>query len=186
MPSSFFGLTIASSGMGAYSAALNTTAHNIANINTTGYSKQTALQQAKNAISLKTHYGMLGAGTIVTEIVSSRDEYYDNKYRISNAVYGRYSTLSYYMQNLEDYLYVVDEETGGLTNSLDNFLPLLLRFPAMLLMQRYVPRLRDMQILWLLLSMNWATICRRCRMRLIQRLKMQWTESIPMRSRLRL
>lgn len=121
MPSSFFGLTIASSGMGAYSAALNTTAHNIANINTTGYSKQTALQQAKNAISLKTHYGMLGAGTIVTEIVSSRDEYYDNKYRISNAVYGRYSTLSYYMQNLEDYLYVVDEETGGLTNSLDNF-----------------------------------------------------------------
>ena len=38
MASSFFGLNIASSGMSAYRAYLNTTAHNIANAKTEGSS----------------------------------------------------------------------------------------------------------------------------------------------------
>ena len=42
MPSTFFGLNIARSGMSTYNAVLNTTAHNIANVKTTGYSRQTA------------------------------------------------------------------------------------------------------------------------------------------------
>ena len=37
MPSQFFGLNIASSGLSAYQAALNTTANNISNVKTTGY-----------------------------------------------------------------------------------------------------------------------------------------------------
>ena len=37
MPSQFFGLTIASSGLSAYQAALNTTANNISNEQTKGY-----------------------------------------------------------------------------------------------------------------------------------------------------
>ena len=32
MPSSFFGLSIASSGLNAYQAAINTTANNISNV----------------------------------------------------------------------------------------------------------------------------------------------------------
>ena len=40
MPSTFFGLNIASSGLSAYQVALNTTANNIANVQTTGYSRQ--------------------------------------------------------------------------------------------------------------------------------------------------
>ena len=44
MPSTFFGLNIARSGMSTYNAVLNTTAHNIANVKTTGYSRQVLLK----------------------------------------------------------------------------------------------------------------------------------------------
>jgi flagellar hook-associated protein 1 FlgK len=121
MPSTFFGLNIATSGMNTYYAGLTTAAHNISNIDTDGYSKQTVVQQAKEAISLHSSYGMLGAGVTATDITSSRDVYYDYKYRKSNAVYGRYETLDYYMQNIQDYLYSKDSESGGITNALDSF-----------------------------------------------------------------
>lgn len=121
MPSTFFGLNIATSGMSAYYAGLNTTAHNISNKNTKGYSKQEVQQQAKVPISLKTSYGMMGAGVDVKDITSSRDVYYDYKYRKSNAVYGRYDTLDHYMENLQSYLYSKDSESGGITNALNDF-----------------------------------------------------------------
>ena len=49
MPSQFFGLNIAYSGLLASNAALNTTSNNIANVETQGYSRQNAEQSAANA-----------------------------------------------------------------------------------------------------------------------------------------
>ncbi len=121
MPSTFFGISIAASGMNAYQAGLRTTAHNVANTNTKGYTRQSVIRQAKDAISLRTAYGMMGAGVNVMDIVSSRDQYYDFKYRASNAVYGRYATLSHYMSGIEDELYVADPDTGELNNALNDF-----------------------------------------------------------------
>lgn len=121
MPSTFFGLNIATSGMNAYNAGLNTTAHNISNRNTKGYTRQSVQQQAKIPLSLGTSYGMLGTGVTATDIVSSRDVYYDYKYRKSNAVYGRYDTLDHYLENIQSYLYSKDSESGGITNALDSF-----------------------------------------------------------------
>ncbi len=121
MPSTFFGLNIAVSGMSAYNAGLITTAHNISNVDTEGYSRQSINKKAGEAISLGTSYGMLGSGTVVTDIESSRDAYYDYKYRKANSVYGKYETQNYYMSTIEDYLYVNDSDSGGLTNTLDNF-----------------------------------------------------------------
>lgn len=120
MPSSFFGLNIARSGMSTYNAWLNTTAHNISNVKTPGYSKQTVKQSASVPISLKTTYGMLGTGVEATDIVSERDVYYDSKYRVSNTSYGKYEALTYYMQSIEDSLYAKDSKSGGMTNSLDD------------------------------------------------------------------
>ena len=54
MPSTFFGLNIATSGMNAYNMGLNTTAHNISNRNTKGYSKQSVEQKAGIPLSLRT------------------------------------------------------------------------------------------------------------------------------------
>lgn len=121
MASTFFGLNIARSGMSAYSAWLNTTGHNISNVKTPGYSRQTVNQAATGAISYGTRYGMVGSGTEAVSITSQRDIYYDAKYRISNSTYGKYSTRTYYMQSIESYLYAKDSETGAMTNSLNNF-----------------------------------------------------------------
>ncbi len=121
MPSSFYGLTISASGMSTYFAGLNTTGHNIANAKTKGYSKQTVEQRAKEALSLKTSAGMVGGGVEAYDITSSRDVYYDYKYRKSNAIYGRYDALSHYLKNVEENLYAIDEVSGGISNSLDSF-----------------------------------------------------------------
>lgn len=121
MASTFFGLNIAKSGIATYNAVLNTTAHNIANVKTTGYSKQVVRQAATEAISLGTSYGMIGSGVEATSIDSQRDIYYDSKYRDSNCSYSKYETLDYYMDSIQNVLYAKDSTSGGMTNALDSF-----------------------------------------------------------------
>lgn len=120
MPSTFWGLNIAVSGMGTYQAGLNTTAHNVSNIGTTGYTRQYVVQSAKKALFVPT-YGNLGAGVDVDAVLSSRDAYYDAKYWRNNSVLGNYSTKSYYLAAMEDALFVADEKTGSLTTSFNAF-----------------------------------------------------------------
>lgn len=122
MPSTFFGVNIAKSGMSTYNAWLNTTGHNIANVKTEGYSRQYVNQKATEAVSLRTSYGMLGSGVDAININSQRDIYYDNKYRMSNAEFGKYETFSIHMQDIEDYLYAKDANDGAITNAMDLFL----------------------------------------------------------------
>jgi len=121
MPSSFLGLSISSSGMATYNAQLNTIAHNISNARTEGYSRQWVEQKAKCPISTSTSFGMIGTGSEALSINSSRDEYYDYKFRKSNATYGYYSAGEYYMKSLEDYLYSQDSESAGIANSMNSF-----------------------------------------------------------------
>ena len=52
MPSQFFGLNIAYTGLLANNAALNTTSNNIANVQTEGYSRQQVNQQAASALQI--------------------------------------------------------------------------------------------------------------------------------------
>ena len=122
MPSSsFFGLNIAYSGMQTYQAALNVTAHNVANVNTTGYSRQTANQSANAPIRTQVPYGMIGTGAQVTSITQSRSVYYDKKYWASCSTNAKYSSQSYYLTSLEKFLYTKDKDDGGITTSFDNF-----------------------------------------------------------------
>ena len=62
MPSQFFGLNIAYTGLLASNAAMNTTSNNIANVQTEGYSRQQVTQQAANALRVFQTYGCAGAG----------------------------------------------------------------------------------------------------------------------------
>ncbi len=121
MPSTFFGINIAASGMATYNAGLNTTGHNISNLKTEGYSRQRVIQKATDAISLRTSYGMMGTGVQATDIVNDRSEYYDNRYRQSQGIYQKYSTESYYLQSVENYFYPKEESSGSVANSLTNF-----------------------------------------------------------------
>ena len=91
MASTFFGLTIAYSGLQAANTSLTITGHNVSNINTNGYTKQQAGTQAADALRTHTTYGAIGSGVVVTEISQIRDSYYDVKYRNNMANYGQYS-----------------------------------------------------------------------------------------------
>ena len=62
MPSQFFGLNIAYTGLQASNAWLTTTANNIANVETEGYARQKVVQEAGQALRTNTTYGMVGAG----------------------------------------------------------------------------------------------------------------------------
>ena len=103
MPSQFFGLNIAYTGLLASNAALNTTSNNIANVQTEGYSRQQVKQQASNALQVFQTYGCAGAGVETLAIERVRDEFYDGKYWDNNQKVGEYSMKQYYMQQIEAY-----------------------------------------------------------------------------------
>ncbi len=103
MPSQFFGLQIAGSGLRASNAALNTTANNIANSQTVGYSRQVVTQEANDALRTFTTYGCAGAGVDTIAIERVRDQFYNVKYWDNNCKYGEYEVKSYYYKTLEDY-----------------------------------------------------------------------------------
>ncbi len=95
MPSQFFGLNIAYTGLLASNAAMNTTANNIANVQTEGYSRQRVTQQAANALRTFQTYGCAGAGVETLAIELVRDEFYDGRYWDNNAKVGEYSQKQY-------------------------------------------------------------------------------------------
>ena len=103
MPSQFFGLNIAYSGLTASNAALNTTSNNIANVETEGYSRQQVNQAAANALRVFTTYGCAGAGVDVLSIERVRDQFYNVKYWDNNSNTGEFNMKQYYMKQVEDY-----------------------------------------------------------------------------------
>ena len=74
MPSTFFGLNIASSGLSAYQVALNTTANNIANVQTTGYSRQQSNRVASDALLVHQQYGAVGSGVTTLSVKQIRNQ----------------------------------------------------------------------------------------------------------------
>ncbi len=111
MASTFFGLTIASSGLRAANAALNTTGNNISNVNTAGYSRQQVTQEAANALRVFATYGCAGAGVETIAIERVRDKFYDNKFWSNETKLGEYDAKAYYCKMIEDYL-EDDNKTG--------------------------------------------------------------------------
>ena len=111
MSSQFFGLNIAYSGLLASNANLNTTANNISNVQTEGYSRQAVDTQAAFPIRTFQTYGCAGAGVDTLSVERIRDGFYDQKYWNNNAKLGEYNMKQYYMRELEDYFY--DSGTNG-------------------------------------------------------------------------
>ncbi len=127
MPSQFFGLMIGYSGLTAAQASQNTTANNIANINTEGYSRQQLKQEAADALRTYTHYGMAGGGVDAKSIDQIRDEYIDIKYRANASSLGEYSTKNSYMGEIENYFTDTDIVPGFNTVYVENFYNALLK-----------------------------------------------------------
>ncbi len=112
MPSQFFGLNIAYTGLQASHAWLTTTANNIANVETEGYSRQQVVQEAANALRTWQTYGMAGAGVDAKAIEQVRNQFYDLKYWNSNATLGSYEIKEDYIKQIEDYFTETDTVPG--------------------------------------------------------------------------
>ncbi|MBE0466177.1 MAG: flagellar hook-associated protein FlgK [Candidatus Desulforudis sp.] len=102
---SFLGIEIARRSLLGHQRALTTTAHNIANINTPGYSRQEAVLQTTLAISYPSVFsprpGQLGTGMHVTEIRRFRDAYLDRQVREANSAIGYWSGMETALQRVE-------------------------------------------------------------------------------------
>ncbi len=121
MPSQFFGLNIAYTGLLASNAALNTTSNNIANVQTDGYSRQQVTQQASSALRVFQKYGCAGAGVETLAVERVRDEFYDTKYWNNNANVGEYDMKQYYMQQIEAY-FDDNGKNAGFKTMFDQFM----------------------------------------------------------------
>lgn len=119
MASTFFGLEIASSGLRASNAALNTTANNISNTNTEGYSRQEVKQEAMNPLRVFATYGCAGAGVNTLAIERIREQFYDNKFRDNETKLGEFDTKAYYCKMIEEYL--EDDNKTGFKSIFDQF-----------------------------------------------------------------
>lgn len=118
MPSTFFGLTISTSGLNAYQVALNTTANNISNVQTEGYTRQEANRVASDALRVYAKYGMAGTGVTTTSIKQVRNLYYDTKYWYNQSSVGLYDTRLNYLKQIENY-FVDDDTSKGFTTILN-------------------------------------------------------------------
>ena len=96
--SSFFGLNTALRGLLAHQRALDTTAHNIGNASTEGYSRQQTQLAAADPLSLASVTGgnaaMLGAGVDVEGFKRVRDAFADLQYRAQNMAFNQHQTTS--------------------------------------------------------------------------------------------
>ena len=86
MRSTFYGLEIARKSLHVNQANLEVTAHNIANANTKGYSRQQVIQKAiepDTGMGLFTAYGgyAVGGGVEIQQVRQIRDAYLDIQYR---------------------------------------------------------------------------------------------------------
>jgi len=131
MASTFFGLNIGNSGLYAYQSALDTTAHNITNAETEGYTRQVMGQKASQALRMNSTYGMAGTGVTVTGVNQMRELYYDEKYWSNSKLYGEYSSKSHYMTEVENYFNELNDDGFTTTfNSLYNSLEELQKNPT--------------------------------------------------------
>lgn len=112
MPSTFLGLNTGLSGLNYFQTALNTTAHNISNSNTTGYSRQQVLASASNPLDINASYGMMGTGVSANSIERMRDSFYDNKYWAANSRYNKYNCEYENLSQLQTYMNEMAGDSG--------------------------------------------------------------------------
>lgn len=108
-------LSIARSSLIVQQRAMEVTAHNVANANTPGYSRQTL--RLTSATPLQMPMYTLGRGVEGNTIERARDVFYDAAYRRDYGSLGRSNTLNDYLTQIEGTLN--EPSTDGLSAALD-------------------------------------------------------------------
>lgn len=99
-------LFVGSTGLRSAQNALNTTAHNLANINTAGFTRQQVTfsdtQYMKVDTKSTTSTGTYGLGVAVSEVRRIRDQFIDSAYRAENSRLGYYESQYKAIEEIED------------------------------------------------------------------------------------
>lgn len=122
--STFFGLHTALSGILAQQRALDTTAHNVANANTVGYSRQEATLVATPAFTSPSIngsgiVGQIGTGVTVEQYRRLRDSFIDIQLRAQTMRRGQQETISDGLDEVE--LALAEPGDTGIQSLLDRF-----------------------------------------------------------------
>lgn len=115
MANGFGGLYIGTSGLQSAQNALNTTANNLANVNTTGYVRQQVVFTDGKYDKLKlptqnTNLHQAGLGVSIGDVVHARDIFLDKAYRVENGRKAFYETCYEVTTYVEDMFQELDGE----------------------------------------------------------------------------
>src|SRR3954452_7456732 len=104
--SAFFGLNTALKGLLAHQRALDVTAHNIGNASTEGYSRQQAVLEASDPLSIpgvtaNGSIAMLGSGVDIASFNRVRDAFADLQFRAQNMAFGQYDATAQMLSQAE-------------------------------------------------------------------------------------
>jgi flagellar hook-associated protein 1 len=122
MTSTFFGINTAMRALDAQRKAMDTTAHNVANANTDGFTRQTAEMRASTpfpvpSMSREVSAGQMGTGVDVAAILRVRDSFIDTQVREQTSSLGTADTTKTYLEQIES---LVNEPSTSGINSLLN------------------------------------------------------------------
>jgi flagellar hook-associated protein 1 len=110
-------LDIATSALSAQQQSIDVTAHNIANVNTDGYSKQSPDLEAKQPVL---NNGLImGRGVDVKQVTQSSDQFIENRLMQEKSNLSSSSEMEKYMQVLEGYFN--ETSNTGMSTMLNNF-----------------------------------------------------------------
>ena len=106
MANGMAGLFIGTTGLKTAQTALNTTAHNLSNINTSGYTRQQVTfsdtQYVRVNTSDKVSSPDYGLGVAVSDVRRIRDQFIDQAYRNENSRLGFYESQYKAIEEIED------------------------------------------------------------------------------------
>ncbi len=113
----FDALGIGYSGLTTAQSGINTTSHNISNVNTPGYSRQRVEQKANYPMDKEP--GMVGTGVRVEEIVRQHDEFVYGRYKSANASLANSEYAESTLQEISSYF--TDLDGKGIADDLKSF-----------------------------------------------------------------
>lgn len=120
MPGAFHGIGMASNALRAFQSALDITGHNLANVNTRGYTRQ-VVEYRNNEPSFS-GFGRgfaVGQGVSISSINRVRDQFLDMRMQSAQGDHSRFQTLAATLNQIEPMFR--EPGTSGISNALDGF-----------------------------------------------------------------
>ncbi len=104
------------SGLLSFQRALTTTSHNIANVNTEGYSRQTVDLSTRNPVLIGSSY--IGSGVQIDSVARSYDRYLTTSVRDSNSTFYRLERFTALSSEIDN---ILADPEGGISPLLQEF-----------------------------------------------------------------